>query len=59
MLLKEKGVENINFQNVISSTKVIGAQQPIFHKYGEVQNNRLEPNLIKNQLKDNPFYNLD
>jgi hypothetical protein len=62
MLLKERGkdrVENINFLNVIPSTEVIGSQQPIFHKYGEVENNRMEPNLIKNQLKNNPFYNLD
>lgn len=62
MLLKERSkdrTENINFQNVIPSTEVIGSQQPIFHKYGEIENNRLEPNLIKNQLKNNPFYNLD
>lgn len=62
MLLKEQQkdrVENIHFQNVIPSTEIIGHQQPIFHKYGEVENSRLEPNLVKNQLKDNPFYNLD
>jgi hypothetical protein len=62
MLLKEKRkerVENINFKNVIPSTEVIGAQQPIYHKYGEVENNRLDANLIKQQLSQNPFYNLD
>jgi hypothetical protein len=62
MLLKEKSkdrVENINFLNVIPSSKIIGIQQPVFNNYGEVENNRMEPHLIKSQLKNNPFYNLD
>lgn len=63
MLLKERAkdrVENINFQNVIPSKEVIGNQQPIHHRYSEVENNRIDGNMIYDaQLKKNPFYNLD
>lgn len=62
MLLKERGkdrVENIHFQNVIPSTEIIGHQQPIFHKYGEVENTRIDGNLVRAQLSKNPFHNLD
>jgi hypothetical protein len=61
MLLKERSkdrVENINFLNVIPSKEVIGSQQAIYHKYGEVENNRIDGGLVKNQLNQNPFYNL-
>ena len=61
MLLKEQSkdrVENINFLNVIPSKEIIGSQQAIYHKYGEVENNRIDGGLVKNQLNQNPFYNL-
>jgi hypothetical protein len=62
MLLKERSkdrVENINFLNVIPSKEVIGSQEAIYHKYGEVENTRIDGGLIKSQLSQNPFYNLD
>lgn len=62
MLLKEKSkdrVENINFLNVIPSKEVIGSQQAIYHKYSEVENTRIDAGLAKNQLNQNPFYNLN
>jgi hypothetical protein len=61
MLLKERSkdrVENINFLNVIPSKEIIGSQQAIYHKYGEVENTRIDGGLVKNQLTQNPFYNL-
>lgn len=61
MLLKEMSkdrVENINFLNVIPSKEIIGSQQATYHKYGEVENNRIDAGLVKNQLNQNPFYNL-
>jgi hypothetical protein len=62
MLLKEKSkdrVENINFLNVIPSKEVIGSQRAIYHKYSEVENTRIDAGLAKNQLNQNPFYNLN
>lgn len=62
MLLKERSkdrVENINFLNVIPSKEIIGSQQDIYHKYGELENTRIDGGLVKNQLSQNPFYNLD
>jgi hypothetical protein len=62
MLLKERSkdrMENINFQNVIPSKEVIGNQQPLYHKYAELENNRIDSGLVKGQLSKNPFYNLD
>jgi hypothetical protein len=62
MLLKERSkdrIENVNLQNVIPSKEVIGNQQPLYHRYAEVENNRINSNLVKNQLSKNPFYNLD
>lgn len=63
MLLKERSkdrVENVNVQNVIPSKEVIGQQQPLVNRYGEVENNRIDGQMIYNsQLKQNPFYNLD
>lgn len=62
MLLKERAkdrIENVNTQQVIPSKEVIGFQQPIFHKYGEVENSRIDGRLAQQQLSKNPFYNLD
>ena len=62
MLLKERAkdrVENINTQQVIPSKEIIGFQQPIFHKYGEVENTRIDGRLAQQQLSKNTFYNLD
>lgn len=63
MLLKERAkdrMENVNYQNVIPSKEVIGYQQPLINRYGEVENKRIDGKMIYDaQLKQNPFYNLD
>lgn len=62
MLLKERSkdrVENVNLQNVIPSKEIIGRQQPLYHRYAEVENNRISSDLAREQLSKNPFYNLD
>lgn len=62
MLLKERSkdrIENVNVLNVIPSKEIIGSQQTIYNKYSEVENSRIDASLVKSQLTQNPFYNLD
>jgi hypothetical protein len=62
MLLKEKPkqrVENINIQQVTPSKEKIGTPTPVFNRHNEVENSRINSTLIKNQLSQNPFYNLN
>jgi len=61
MLLKEyekSRIENLNNPNMIISKEHIGDSRLIYNKYSEVENNRINSNIIDNQLKENPFYNL-
>ena len=61
MLLKEKEksrIENINNANMIISKEHVGNSKPIYNKFSEVENNRINSAIVSSQLKDNPFYNL-
>lgn len=61
MLLKEQDkerVENLVNSNVIVSKESLGYLQPMYNNYSEVENSRLSGDLVSEQLKENPFYNL-